>query len=106
MIGAVGLQVAGAVAMKLLADAGDDTAFVLVLLVIGMVGALNVGRLVVWRAIHERHPISASFPLSSLFFPAMLVVALAFGDELGVSQYLGALLIAIGVWALTRAEVG
>jgi drug/metabolite transporter (DMT)-like permease len=106
MLGAVALQVVGAVVMKLLADASDDAGIGVVAVGLASVAAINIARLGIWGVAHRRYPLSSTFPLSSLFFPAMLLVALAFGDEVGAGQTIGALLISAGVFWLTRETGG
>jgi hypothetical protein len=105
MLGAVALQVAGAVLLKSLADNraawGTSVVFGAVLGVIG----LNVARLWVWGQAHRRFPLSTTFPLSSLFFPAMLLVAVVFDDEIGFSELAGVLLITSGTFWLA-SKVG
>lgn len=105
MLAAVGLQVVGAVLLKTLADHRNDWTGALLLAGFGGVLALNVVRLVVWGLAHRRYPLSSTFPLSSLFFPAMLPVAAAYGDEIGLSQTAGALLITAGsFWLSSRVS--
>ena len=106
MTSAVALQVGGAVVMKLLADASERVGLWFVVLGLGTVALLNIARLFVWGAAHRRYPLSSTYPLSSLFFPAMLFVALAFGDEIGPGQVVGAILIGAGVFWLTRDPGG
>lgn len=101
MLVAVILQVLGAVLLKVLADERHSLAFVFLLLGVGAVLVLNLVRLLVWGYAHRRFPLSTTFPLSSLFFPAMLGVATWFGDEIGSVQILGALLIASGTFWLS-----
>ena len=98
---AVAMNVASAVVMKLLAN---RPGIPVALLVAGftLVVALHGARLVVWGACHRRYPLSRAFPLSSLFFPLMLPVALAFGEPVGAGQCIGALMIFAGVFHLSR----
>jgi hypothetical protein len=92
----VGLQVAGAVLLKTLADAGAERSPLLLTAGLAAVVLLNLARLAVWGLAHRRFPLSTTFLLSSLFFPAMLVVAAAYGDRVDAQQVAGALLIAAG----------
>jgi len=101
MLLAVALQVAGATVLKTLADGADRASLSLAALGIGVVVVLNLLRIVVWGAAHRRYPLSRTFPLSALFFPAMLLLALAYGEEPGVRQVAGALLITGGASWLT-----
>jgi drug/metabolite transporter (DMT)-like permease len=105
MLIAVSLQVFGAVLLKTLADARSTLTVGLMVAGIGAVLVLNLVRLGVWGLAHSRFPLSTTFPLSSLFFPAMLAVAAAFGDEIGFRQILGAVLITAGAfWLSTRTQ--
>jgi len=101
MLLAVGLQVAGAIVLKTLADRVDYTSATMAALGIGAVVALNLLRVGVWGAAHRRYPLSQTFPLSALFFPAMLLLALAYGEEAGARQVIGAVLITAGASWLT-----
>ena len=105
MLAAVGLQTTGAVVLKVLADHRASWALSLLALGVSAVILVNLARLAVWGLAHRRYPISSTFPLSSLFYPVMLVVALAFGDEVGPRQIAGALLITAGtVWLSARVR--
>jgi drug/metabolite transporter (DMT)-like permease len=101
MLLAVLLQVAGAIVLKTLADRADHASLALAGLGIAVVVALNLLRLGVWGVAHRRYPLSRTFPLSALFFPAMLLVALAYGEETGARQIAGAVLITGGASWLT-----
>jgi len=66
--------------------------------------ALNLLRFVIWRLIHQRHPLSHSYPLTALFFPCILVMSYVHGDTVGPAQIAGTLLITIGAVALAPSE--
>jgi drug/metabolite transporter (DMT)-like permease len=105
MLVAVGLQVAGSVLLKVLAEASTSRSLLLVAPGIAAVLVLNLLRLGVWGVAHQRFPLSTSFPLSSLFFPAMLGVAYAFGEPVGGRQIAGAVLITAGTaWLAARVR--
>ena len=101
MLGAVSLQVIGAVLLKLLADNRDVWAADLLIMGLAGVFLVNVARLGVWGVAHSRFPLSTTFPLSSLFYPATLVLAVVFGDQVGLTQIGGATLITAGTFWLT-----
>ncbi|MGI9432698.1 MAG: hypothetical protein ACR2PQ_10810 [Myxococcota bacterium] len=101
MLLAVGLQVLGAIVLKTLADRVDHASATMVALGIGAVVVLNLLRVGVWGAAHRRYPLSRTFPLSALFFPAMLVLAVAYGEEAGARQVIGAISITVGASWLT-----
>lgn len=103
MLTAVCLQICGAVLLKTIADNRLEWSLVVLAAGISAVICLNLIRLGVWGFAHTRFPLSTTFPLSSLFYPAMLIVAAGFGDEIGLRQVIGALLIASGtMWLSTR----
>lgn len=104
MLVAVSLQIGGAALLKSLADA--RTRAPVLLLAAGVAGVLviNAARLAVWGFAHRRFPLSTIFPLSALFFPALLVLALAFGEPVRGSEVAGALCITAGsAWLAWRA---
>ena len=104
MVVAVVLQVTGAVLLKTIADRQDSWSLAVLALGLAAVGVVDVVRLIVWGFAHRRFPLSTTFPLSSLFFPAMLGVAFLYGDEVGALQLAGAALITGGVaWLTLRA---
>jgi uncharacterized membrane protein len=105
MLLAVSLQLLGAVLLKTLAD--NRLAWSLTLLVagVGAVLLLNLVRLGVWGYANSRFPLSTTFPLSSLFFPGLLLVAIAFGDDVGATQVIGAACITGGtMWLSVRVS--
>jgi len=105
MVVAVGLQVAGAVLLKTIANHHLEWSVAAVCGVVGAVVLVDLMRLGVWGLAHRRFPLSSTFPLSSLFYPAMLGVAAGFGDVVGVRQIVGALLITGGtVWLSSRVR--
>ena len=105
MLLAVSLQVMGALLLKTIADHRLDWSILVLGLGVSAVILLNLVRLGVWGAAHKRFPLSTTFPLSSLFYPVMLVVALAYGDAVGSRQLVGALLITAGsVWLSLRVR--
>ncbi len=104
MVVAVALQVTGAVLLKTIADRRDSWSLAVLALGLAAVGVVDIVRLIVWGVAHRRFPLSTTFPLSSLFFPAMLGVAYLYGDEVGTLQVAGAALITGGVtWLTLRA---
>ena len=71
-------------------------AFVMVIVI-----GVNGGRFILWGYIHKHYPISFSYPINSLFFPAILVMSYVYGESVGVFQMLGVLCITTGVAVLT-----
>jgi drug/metabolite transporter (DMT)-like permease len=101
---AVVLQVAGAIALKTIADRQGSWDVIVLGFGLAVVGVINIARLIVWGYAHRTYPLSTTFPLSSLFFPAMLGVAAIYGDAVGPLQLAGAVLITSGVaWLTAKA---
>ncbi len=99
MLLAVLLQLLGAMLLKTIADHRVTWSMALLIVAVGGVLILNLLRLGVWGYANSRFPLSTTFPLASLFFPGLLVVAMAFGDEIGANQVIGAGLITFGtIW--------
>lgn len=102
---AVGLQVFGAVLLKTIADHCLEWPLSMLAAGISVVFCLNLVRLVIWGIAHKRYPLSTTFPMSSLFFPVMLVVAVLFGDDIGVRQVVGATFITFGTaWLSIKVQ--
>jgi drug/metabolite transporter (DMT)-like permease len=101
---AVVLNVLAAVVLKQLAD-GAGLALVAVVFGIGLAIALSGMRFLVWGYAHKRLPLSTSYPLTSIFFPVMLVVSWwGYGEPTRWTQIAGAALITLGVfWLAWRA---
>jgi hypothetical protein len=105
MLVAVGLQLLGAVLLKTLADNRLAWSVGLLAAGVGAVLILNLIRLGVWGYANSRFPLSTTFPLSSLFFPGLLLVAIAFGDDIGPAQVAGAAMITAGtMWLSLRVS--
>jgi multidrug transporter EmrE-like cation transporter len=67
--------------------------------------AANFARFIIWGWVHKRYPVSASYPLASIFFPIILAVGHFFyGDPLNYWKIAGAILIMLGVGLLVREE--
>lgn len=91
----VGLNVFSSIVLKTLADKTPEISFLLI--GFGLVALLNIFRMIVWYFANRDFPLSQFHPLTSLIFPAMLLVALAYGEKIGFFQIGGALLISAGV---------
>lgn len=97
----VSLQLASAALIKF-ATIYSDPVLALIALTLVVVLALNVGRFAVWNLIHKRYPLSMAYPLSALFFPAVVLFAWFMDETVEAPQIAGALLVASGViWSLT-----
>ena len=103
MLVAVGLQIAGAALLKTLADARTHATLLVLVSGFAAVLALNLARLGVWGVAHRHFPLSTVFPLSALFFPALLGLSLAFGEPVRGREIAGAACITLGsAWLAWR----
>jgi multidrug transporter EmrE-like cation transporter len=69
-------------------------------LVLALILALNFSRFVVWGQMHKRYPLSVAYPATALFFPCLVVLAWAMGEQVRMPQVAGATLVTAGVLAL------
>jgi drug/metabolite transporter (DMT)-like permease len=92
----IGLQLGSALLLKLAPDAKRANLLPLAL-VLGAVFALNGARFVTWGALHRRFPISVAYPVSAVFFPAVVAMAWFMGEPVGALQLAGATLVMAGV---------
>lgn len=98
----VGLQLASAALLKF-ASIRTDPSLQFLALVLSIVLALNFGRFVTWGAIHRRYPVSVAYPLSALFFPAVVGLAWLTGEHVGPWQVGGAALVMTGTMMIVLA---
>ena len=94
----VSLNVASGIVLKTLADG----AFSVIVIGVGFgtVLVFNALRLFVWMVANRRFPLSTTYPLTSVFFPVMLVVSMAYGDAVNLPKVIGTVLITCGVFWL------
>ena len=92
----VGLQLVNAALVKL-ASATPSPAPLVILGVLTIVLVLSFARFFIWNGIYRRYPISLAYPLSAIFFPAVIAVAWAMGEPVGLFQILGATIVMLGV---------
>jgi drug/metabolite transporter (DMT)-like permease len=98
------LNLASAVLLKEAASSRDP-ALVSVAIVLFLVLALNLLRVFVWSAIHRRYPLSNSYPLTSLFFPIIMLISIYYGESIGWTEICGAILITLGVATLSSQGI-
>jgi transposase len=83
MVGAsVGVQLACAVLLKY-AVLLPGTRRTLAMAAVALVIFLNFLRFLIWNRIHKRYPVSLAYPLSAIFFPAVVLLAWATGEHVG-----------------------
>ena len=99
VLGSVVLGLISAWCLKEAAQRQDITISTLVI-VIGTVVGVNGCRFLLWGYIHKHYPLSFSYPLNSLFFPSILIMAYYYGESVNMSQILGVVLITFGVAVL------
>ena len=101
---AVILNISSALLLKTLADIDNITLIVLVMGIGGAI-ALNALRFAVWGYAHNKFPLSTTYPISSMFFPLMLLVAYIYGDPISLHKIIGTCLITTGVmWLMLRTK--
>lgn len=98
---AVLLNVLGGIILKAMAN-DSDLPFVFLIIGIGFVLLINGLRFLVWMYAHKRYPLSTTYPLTSLFFPIMLLVAYFYQEPIEWNQWVGAVLITLGVFWLNQ----
>lgn len=103
--GGVCLQLCSAAALKVATNVQNPWTLT-VAIFLALVLALNIGRFVLWNAIHERYPISVSYPASALFFPLVVMLALLMGEAVTLPQIGGAALVGLGILMLMSCDAG
>lgn len=98
---AVGLSLCSAVVLKEAANRHHVSLLLLTALIL-FVLLLNILRVILWSAIHKRFRLSDSYPLTSLFFPMILVLSIFYGENIGLTKLIGTAFITLGVLVLTR----
>ena len=99
VLGAVSLNILAAVIMKLLANQ-VDIKFFFFLSGLALVVLLNGLRLIVWMYANKYFPLSTIYPLTSIFYPFMLIVAYLFSEKITIIQIIGTTFITLGVFWL------
>lgn len=66
--------------------------------------ALNGIRFIAWGYLHRRFPLSHVYPLTTLFFPCVLILAALRGDSITPFQVAGTLLITAGSFLMATAS--
>lgn len=72
--------------------------------VFALVIAVNGARFLVWGYIHNRYPLSLSYPLTSMFFPLVLLLGYFYGEPITWPKIVGVLLITGGTALLAMEE--
>lgn len=101
----VGLNLLSAVVLKEAAN-HRGASVVLVTALISLVVLINVLRVLFWGAIHKRYRLSDSYPLTSVFFPMILLLGWWYGEAVGLGQIIGTLLITAGVLLMMKDGAG
>lgn len=96
---AVGLNLVSAVVLKEAADM-EHASTLMIATILFLVVLINLLRVGFWSAIHKRFRLSDSYPMTSLFFPMILVLSALYGEETGLVKLIGTALITLGVLVL------
>ena len=99
----VGLQLVNALLVKLAAATPSPPLLVFAGLLFGVL-ALGFVRFFIWSGIYKRYPISLAYPLSAIFFPAVVLMAWAMGEAIGAMQVAGATLVMAGVVLVVTSQ--
>ena len=99
----VGLQLVNALLVKLAAATPSPPLLVFVGLLFAVL-ALGFVRFFIWSGIYKRYPISLAYPLSAIFFPAVVLMAWAMGEAIGAMQVAGATLVMAGVVLVVTSQ--
>jgi drug/metabolite transporter (DMT)-like permease len=100
---AVMLNLISAAVLKEAADMGKASPLAIGVLILVVI-FINLLRMVFWAAIHKRFRLSDSYPLTSLFFPMILVLSAIYGEEMGLAKLIGTALITLGVLVLMEGK--
>jgi uncharacterized membrane protein len=100
---AVGLSLVSAVVLKEAADM-QRASLLVVAALISLVVLINLLRVVLWAAIHKRFRLSDSYPLTSMFFPMIMMLSALYGEEIVIAKLIGTALITFGVLILMNGE--
>jgi drug/metabolite transporter (DMT)-like permease len=75
------------------------------LVIVSMVIVINVLKFVVWGKINKKYDLSESYPLTSLFFPLIYLVAI-YNEEaqFQISKIIGVFFIFIGIWIMNKKK--
>jgi|GEM_PF-1224619 len=95
VLSTVAIQLLVAALMKELAIRSTSHAWIL--LVLSVTIALNALRFAIWGHTHRHYPLSHSYPLSAMFFPLVMLLAWAYGENVTRMNAAGGALITIGV---------
>lgn len=103
VVASVGLQLVNATLVKL-ASATPAPPMPVFGGLLALVLVLGFARFYIWNGIYKRFPISLAYPLSAIFFPAVVAVAWVMGETIGILQIIGATLVMAGVIRFVTPE--
>lgn len=92
----VGLQLVNAWLIKFASATPAPPSFVIGILLLAVL-VLGFARFVIWNGIYKRYPVSFAYPLSAIFFPAVVLLAWQMGETVGAAQIVGATVVMLGV---------
>lgn len=95
VLSTVAIQLFVAALMKELAMRTASHAWIALILFAAI--AFNALRFAIWGYTHRQYPISHSYPLSAMFFPLVVLMAWAYGENVTGMNVTGSALITAGV---------
>lgn len=99
VVSSIGLQLINAALIKY-ATLPVRPEILVITTILFLVAGLSFGRLMIWNAIHRRYPISMAYPISALFFPAVLLLAWFMGESIDRMQIVGSVVVMAGVFVI------
>jgi drug/metabolite transporter (DMT)-like permease len=99
----VGLQLVNAWMVKLAAATPTPPRLVVGGLLLAVL-VLGFARFFIWSGIYRRYPISLAYPLSAIFFPAVVLLAWLMGEAVGAMQLVGATVVMAGVVMVVTSQ--
>jgi drug/metabolite transporter (DMT)-like permease len=99
----VAMTIASALLLDYAADSHQSVNF-LVLFILGSAVAVNVVKFVFWGWVLKRYDLSASYPLTSVFFPLIFLTAWWREEhfQAGWPQWMGMALILAGIFVFEK----
>jgi drug/metabolite transporter (DMT)-like permease len=87
-------------AVRLIKDASllPPSRFIAIGMLAAVIMVLAFGRFLLWGAMHQRYPLSLSYPVNALIFPLIVLMAWGYGEPVSSDQAIGAILVSAGVF--------
>lgn len=101
---AISLNITCVIILKQLADYKKID---IIILALGLciIFILNIVRLIIWGIIHKRFELTTSFPLTSIFYPLILLISYLLGEVIALKEIVATCFIVSGVlWLALKSE--